>query len=61
MLEIKYPNPKNHPIWKAINFLLLKLLIKKISNKGNVTKLIITKLYGGRLKEVIKPKIKGTI
>ena len=54
----KYPKPKHHPYLKK--YLLLEkvffLLKIKIKNKVNVTKLIIKKLYGGRLKALIAPK-----
>ena len=59
MLEMKYPKPNNQP-YKKKSFLLcivLDFLIKKIKNKLNVKKLIIKKLNGAKLKEVIAPKI----
>ena len=58
MLDIKQPNPKNQPYKNFLfsfndNF-FLKIKIKK---KLKVIKLIIIKLYGGKLKEVKPPKI----
>tara|TARA_B100001123_G_C15318256_1_gene1026975 strand:- start:2519 stop:2803 length:285 start_codon:yes stop_codon:yes gene_type:complete len=57
----KYPKPKNHPIRKK--YLLVKLnflqIFKMYSKRGKVKKLIGVKLYGEKLKDVRKPKIKG--
>ena len=50
-LNKKYPKPKHHPYLKKdilLNFLFF-FLKRKIKNKENVIKLIIKKLYGGRL------------
>ena len=44
---------------KDVHFSFLWFEIRQISNNGKVMKFIKKKLYGGRLKEVIKPKIKG--
>ncbi len=57
--EIKYPNPNIQPILKDVHFPFLQFEIKQISNNGKVMKFIKKKLYGGRLKEVIKPRIRG--
>ena len=35
-------------------------MIRKNNNTGNTIKLIINKLYGGKLNDDKRPKIKGT-
>ena len=59
MFVIKYPKPNNHP-YKKKNFLffcMYDFLTRNKKNNVNEIKLIIKKLYGGKLKEVIIPKI----
>ena len=57
----KYPKPKNQPIKKK--YLLFNLnffpAFKIYKRTENVKKFIKVKLYGEKLKEVKKPKIKG--
>ena len=57
-LNKKYPNPKYHPYLKKDllldNFLFFRM--RNIKNNEKVIKLIIKKLYGGKLKELIAPK-----
>ena len=52
----KYPNPNNQPQKKNNLCLLSFFLIKKIKNKLKDRKLIINKLKGGKLNEVIAPR-----
>ena len=57
----KYPKPKNQPVRKkylllSLNFFPTFRIYKRIEK---VKKFIKVKLYGEKLKEVKKPKIKG--
>ncbi len=52
----KYPNPNNQPYKKKVLCLLVFFFIKKIKNKLKDKKLIINKLKGGKLNEVIAPR-----
>ena len=52
----KYPNPNNQPYKKNTLCLLTFFFIKKIKNKLKDRKLIINKLKGGKLNEVIAPR-----
>ena len=52
----KYPNPNNQPQKKNALCFLVFFFIKKIKNKLRDRKLIINKLKGGKLKELIAPR-----
>ena len=58
-LKIKYPNPYIQPIENIANLLFLQFLRNNKYNNGKVKKLRNTKLYGGRLNELIEPKTNG--
>ena len=58
-LEMKYPKPNIHPFKKYSDLVNSNFfLTMKINKAEKVKKLIIKKLYGGRLKELNTPRKK---